>query len=451
MTVYFPLFSFRRVATCGIALCALLGSTVLAGCGSGSHVKASTIRIWYSTDDPVERAWSQELARQYQSLHRNVTVNLRVYSFEDFNTKLQLALSAGDPPDLAYVTPRGPGIPVYVAAHRLRNLATAARQDGWANKLRPGLLASYNQPFRYFGAPAGGIMAVPTSLAAVGILYNVRLLHALHLGIPKSMSSFETALARAKRAGYTPLGMGNGDGWLGDDWYLTLVNATAPPTSLQAEQHLANSFNFGAKPYVAAAQTLQRWAKQGYFTTDFGGVDAQEGIDLFFRGKTLFQLVSSSENAQIAQDQKQTRVPVGVFPFPRSGGGSVMPQGGYLGWVVPTRSSNPTGAISFINSLLTPQTAALLQRNSVLPAQAHSSAPHSSSWQSQYFSALNSAKPGIYIDAAPISNLNATMEANVQLLLQGYEAPAFLVKSLQEVYASRGKHGGSTARIDGEF
>jgi hypothetical protein len=43
------------------------------------------------------------------------------------------------------------------------------------------------------------------------------------------------------------------------------------------------------------------------------------------------------------------------------------------------------------------------------------------------------------------------MEANVQLLLQGYEAPAFLVKSLQEVYASHGKHGGSTARIDGEY
>jgi raffinose/stachyose/melibiose transport system substrate-binding protein len=438
-------------------VCGLIAALALSGCGSGSaHGSASResgpLRIWYSTDDPTERVWSQALARQYEKLHPGVTVDLRDYSFEDLNTKLQLALSAGDPPDLAYVTPRGPGIPLYIAAHRLMNLSTAARQNGWARDLRPGLLATYNRPFRYYGAPSGSVMAVPTSLAAVSILYNARLLHALHLGVPHSLASFESALAQAKRAGYTPLGMGNADGWLGDDWYLTLVNATVPPSTLDAEQTLSGSFTFKKPPFLAAATTLQQWAKRGYFTQNFGGVDAQGGIDLFFRGKTLFQLVSSSENSQIAQDQKQTGLPVGVFSFPRSGGGSVMPQGGYLGWIVPARSQHPATAISFINSLLTPQTASILQQHSVLPAHAartfHAT---SGTWQGEYVSALNSARPGVYIDAAPISNLNATMEANVQLLLQGYEAPAFLVKSLQEVYASRGKHGGSTARIDGEF
>jgi hypothetical protein len=71
-------------------------------------------------------------------------------------------------------------------------------------------------------------------------------------------------------------------------------------------------------------------------------------------------------------------------------------------------------------------------------------------WQQTYLDAVRSAQPGIYLDAAPVSNLNATMEANVQLLLQGYEHPSFLVNSLQKVYASHG-NGGSTARIDGEF
>jgi raffinose/stachyose/melibiose transport system substrate-binding protein len=441
-----------RFANCVLAACLLLLSTAITGCAGSSPTSTHTLQIWYSTDDPVERVWSEQLARRYEHLHPGVLVNLRDYSFEDLNTKLQLALAAGDPPDLAYVTPRGPGIPAYIAAHRLRDLSGPARANGWAGKLRPGLLAAYNAPFQYFGAARGSITAVPTSLAAVGILYNQRLLRTLHLSVPRTFAAFEAALARAKRAGYTPIGMGNADGWLGDDWYLTLVNASVPSSTLAPEQHLSRSFSFRRPPFVAAASTLQRWSNRGYFTKDFGGVDAQEGIDLFFRGKTLFQLISSSENSQIAQDQRQTRVPVGVFSFPRASGGGIMPLSGYLGWVVPAAAQHPSQAISFIDTLLSPQTPPILERNGVLPAHAsHGGAGARSGWQQQYLTALNTAHPGIYLDAAPVANLNATMEANVQLLLQGYEAPAFLVNSLQEVYASHGKHGGSTARIDGEY
>lgn len=134
-----------------------------------------------------------------------------------------------------------------------------------------------------------------------------------------------------------------------------------------------------------------------------------------------------------------------------------MPVSGYLGWVVPVATQHPDLAISFIDSLLAPATPRLLAHNGVLPAHSPgmagsgSTAQGAPSWQRQYARALNSSQPGVYLDAAPVSNLNATMEANVQLLLQGYEPPSFLVKSLQEVYASHGNRGGSTARIDGEF
>lgn len=445
-----------RAASSVIAATVLLLSTLIAGCSNGSGASTHTLQIWYSTDDPVERVWSQQLARRFEHLHPEMRVNLRDYSFEDLNTKLQLALSAGDPPDLAYVTPRGPGIPAYVGARELRDLSSPARTQHWAQKLRPGLLAAYNAPFRYFGAAPASIVAVPTSLAAVGILYNQHLLHRLHLSVPRTFAAFEIALARAEHAGYTPIGMGNADGWLGDDWYLTLVNASVPGPELAPEQHLSKAFSFRRAPFVSAAATLQRWSNRGFFTTDFGGMDAQEGIDLFFHGKTLFQLISSSQNSQIAQDQRRTGLSIGVFSFPRAQGGSVMPLSGYLGWVVPAAARNPTGAISFINTLLSPQTPQLLERHGVLPAHASPAGDGSvsranPSWQQQYLAALHTAHPGVYLDAAPVANLNATMEANVQLLLQGYEAPSFLVKSLQEVYTSHGKHGGSTARIDGEY
>jgi multiple sugar transport system substrate-binding protein len=96
----------------GLVLC--LGGCGVKNQGSGA---ATTLSVWYSTDDPVERAWSQQLARRFERSHPDIRIQLTDYSFEDMNTKLQLALSAGNPPDLAYVTPRGPGIPAYVGAH----------------------------------------------------------------------------------------------------------------------------------------------------------------------------------------------------------------------------------------------------------------------------------------------------------------------------------------------
>lgn len=134
-----------------------------------------------------------------------------------------------------------------------------------------------------------------------------------------------------------------------------------------------------------------------------------------------------------------------------------MPLSGYEGWIVPAQSQHPQEAIAFIDYLLSPSVARFLLRQGVLPAHnttrdalLQTPIVRTRPWQYDYLQSLVGAQPGVYLDAAPVANLNATMEANVQLLLQGYEAPEFLVKSLQEVYASRGKRG-SSGRIDGEF
>lgn len=441
-----------QLMRCAVTLLFAMLALLLAGCGdnasAGSHT-STTLTVWYSTDDPVERLWSQELGRRFQATHPNVQVRFDALSFEDINTKLQLALNAGTPPDVAYVTPRGPGIPVYVRAHKLLDLSAAARAGGWATKLRPRLLASYNQPFGHEGAIPGHIVAVPTTMAAVGVLYNQRLLSRLLLTLPHTMARFKVALAAAKQAGYVPIGIGNADGWVGDDWYLTLVNSIVPPALLAPETQLNPAFSFLRPPFLAASQTLSSWAQQGYLTRDFGGLDAQEGLQEFFKGKTLFQLISSSENAQIMQLEKVTRLPIGVFAFPSAGSRGVMPQSGYLGWVVPKAASHQSEAIAFINEMLTPSTARFLLDQGALPAtHSVSSSSAAGAWQREYLAALQTATPGVYLDAAPIGNMNATMEANVQLLLQGYEKPSFLPQSLETVY--RGGHG-STATIDGEF
>ena len=98
----------------------------------------------------------------------------------------------------------------------------------------------------------------------MAVMYNRKLLAKLHLSPPKTAAQFEQALAIAKKAHVTPLGMGNADAWLGDDWYLSLVNTYYAYQYLQREC-AGSGFKFNQPRLVAAGKTLQRWANAGVF------------------------------------------------------------------------------------------------------------------------------------------------------------------------------------------
>ena len=456
----------RSAAWRGLALVllstVLVGLTVSASVGHARSTAASqtTLRIWYGSDDPTERPWAQELAQRFATRHRSVQVKLSFYSLDDIIAKTQLALSAGNPPDLIYTTPRGPGLPAYVRAGRLRDLSAEARRRSWAGQLRPALLAEYNRLLAANGSKrdAGRIYGVPYVVAAVGILYNKDIFHTLHLHVPRSLSAFVALLPRLKRAGYTPIGFGNEDGWVGDDWWLTLVNAAVDPATLHPALRHDPSFTFTRAPFRQAGATLLDWANRGYFTPDFGGLDPQEVLDDFFgQGRTAMQLISSTENSQIlsALRDKGSRVHnVGVFAFPsaRAGQPPVMAQSGYAGWAIPRAAHNPADALDFIGDATSAATAQLLLAHGMLPAhRIDARTPRlAAPFQRDYINALNAATPGVYLDAAPVPNINATMEANIQLLLKNIETPEFLTRSLQDVYSSGGMNATNT-RTDGEF
>lgn len=435
--------------------------TGLSGCSVGSGANAPlTLHIWYSTDDPVERGWSQQMATRFNRTHHDFKVNLTDYAFQDINAKLQLALSSGHPPDLAYTTPRVCGIPIYVQDHRLLNLTPYARRYGWPGKLRRGLLQDYNSPFALYAIHKLGVKprnvpvyAVPDAVAAVGIMYNDRILHRLHLRLPRTLHQFVHELDVAKAAGYTPIAMGNADGWMGDDWYQTLVNTRYPYTDLERELRLVPSFPFKRRGFQKMAGVLQSWAVGGDLTRNFGGMDAQDGVTTFFKGKSLFELVSSSEDSQILSDQRQTKLPIGIFSFPTSvpRPGGVMPQSGYEGWIVPKAAAHKLQAVQFINWLFKGSTVHFLIDHGVLPAKRVAASEAKNPWQRSYLRQLNRSSPGVYLDAAPVPSLNATMEANIQLLLHSIEPPSTLPATMQLVYSSDGKRGASNQQIDCEF
>ena len=450
-----------------LAAMACVCVAALSGCGSSaspSSAPPSKLSIWYSTDDSAEARWAAELVTLFNRSHPRIHASISVYGFEDFNPKLLIALGAGNPPDLAYATPRTCGIPKYVQNGKLVNLSSDASRLHWAALLRPGLLQDYNSPFAIFASKRYGVApsnvqvyAVPSAMAAVGVMYNSALLRRLGLTIPRSVPQLEADVSMARRHGFIPLGLGNADGFLGDDWYQTLVNTRLPYADLERELLISPRFTFERPPFRWAAAQMIAWRPD--FTPNSGGLDAQEGVNQFFQGKTLFQLISSSENPQIKYLLgKYPGTHVGVFGFPgwTTASRTVMPQSGYEGWIVPTQGHNPSGAVTFINWMLQPSTQRFLMRQGVLPATSPTAAQEqgASEFLRQYLDILRSSRPGVFLDAAPILNLNATMEANVQFLLnmgQSLEPPTFLPHALQLLYSHHGATNKTPAQIDCEF
>ena len=453
----FPIPARRVIVTAllpGVALILILRLAHLGGFYVQPRPSKPTLQLWYATDDPSETPLITRLVSAFQLAHAGTSVRLTTYSFDDMNSKMQLALKSGTAPDLVYTTPRGPGLPMYVQAHQLTDMQAVARASGWSAELRPGLLQTYNDALSPTGKAGTHVYAVPYVLAAVSVLYNATIFNRLHLTVPEGLAQLEQDAARATATGVTAFGIGTADGWLGDDWYLTVVNAIAGPRSLAPELQLDPHFSFKGPPFIQAAQLLRTWSERGYFTPQFGGLDAQDSIATFFEGKTAMQLISSTENGQVTQLAAQTHLAIGVFAFPSQAASTapVMPESGYAGWAIPRTAAHPGLAEAFISQMLTSSTAQSLLAHGLIPARRlkPSDTAQFGGFQRSYLQALTKATPGVYLDGAPIPNLNATMEANVQLLLQHIEAPSFLVASLQTVYSSGGRRASST-RTDGEF
>ncbi len=421
--------------------------------GAQSPAAATTLNVWYSADDPTESALTKAVVRSYQAAHPHVHVALSFFALDDMNAKLQLALSANRPPDLIYSTPRGPGLQTYVRNHQLLNLTPYARANDWGGLLRTNVLGSYNDSLVPSGKAKGTVYAAPYAMAAVGILYNKSIFRRLHLSIPTTLAQFEAAAAKVSAAGLTPIGFGEADGWVGDDWYITLINSAVSGAALRPELQLAPKFNWRNAQFRAAGATLQNWANKGWFTNQFSALDAQDSVTAFFEGHTAMQLISSTENGQIVGLAASSHIPVGVFAFPRTrpGGLPVSPQSGFEGWAIPKAGSNHGAAAQFITAMLSTPVAKLLVGHGLLPAhRAPASFAPNGSLQQNFITILEKDAPGVYLDGAPVPNLNATMEANVQLLLQKLETPDLLTRNLQQVYDTNGSRASAT-RTDGEF
>jgi ABC-type glycerol-3-phosphate transport system substrate-binding protein len=429
----------------GLALAGLLlsacsgqltpGSGGDADAGSGpvsTQVPEEKVRLdlaFTNSPDMVEA-----LAEAYQAEHPNVTIDTEYTEFDDYVKNIKLVMSSDDAPDLAQFN--SGAMQSLIKADHLVPLDRYDEAYGWQDRFPPVGLEqlSTNDDGRVFGT--GSLYAVPAGMSLVGVYYNKDL--ARQAGVtepPATLEEFETALAKAKDAGQTPLAMGALDYGALHLWG-ELVNVMMPPEDYRSWVYGQKGGSIETDGAREAAETVASWAEKGYFSDGANGTSENDAAAKFAQGKSTF-LVNG--NWAAAQVDDALGDDAGFFAMPPVEAGGPATGNGYsVGFSVSSHSEHPDVAANFLDFLASPKAAEIVSENGFLPVNVDA-APQPDGVLGDLATAYADvvADDGIqqFPDASAPAMLDELTSGLQQLIAGRTTAPTFL-SSLQQVWTS---------------
>ncbi|MBY8847653.1 ABC transporter substrate-binding protein [Saccharothrix longispora] len=331
--------------TLSVTGCSAPGSDTVPTAGTAATAAAPscgvspvTLRARFETGFPLARALADEFTRQ----HPNVTWDIREEPF-DVLTRNAPRVLADEPPDLM----RLPQISDVAGAGLLLGLDGYARRFGW-----DGRPPSQTRPLRVGagGRPRGEgpLYATGLSTSVTGFFYNKELAARIGVREPGTLAELDDALARAARAGITPLAGFNGGATGGLTFPLqSLMGAYGSTRAIDDWTFQRPGARIDTPPNTEAARHLARWLAAGYFDADLNATDYARMVDRFTSGRALFMVNGDWESAALDR-----RMPgrVGFFLTPPlTAGAPRAAMAGPPSFGIAARAAHPDCAAVFLD------------------------------------------------------------------------------------------------------
>jgi len=337
----------RRLLAGTSALAA--GAAIRAKFTPVSAQDKTTIRWWHiSTEEDLKAAF-QAAADAYVADHPDVQIDITVLENEAFKTKIATAMQSGDPPDV-FQSWGGGVLGQYADAGLVRDITADLAEDGWGESFGQAGLALYANDDKNYG--------VPWRLGMVGVWYNKE--HFATAGIetpPATWADYLAAVDALKKAGITPVTLGEGDKWPGHFYWVYLAIRNGGKAAFDAAYTRQGSF--ADPPFVKAGEDLQQLIALEPFQADFLAATYPDSDVLFATGKTAMQMMGHWEPNMASsetEDAEAFRANLGFFPFPAVDGGAGDPSdvlGGGDGFAVGINA--PDAAVDFVRYLTSPE------------------------------------------------------------------------------------------------
>jgi raffinose/stachyose/melibiose transport system substrate-binding protein len=221
----------------------------------------------------------------YEREHPGRKIDDTLYPYPDYLTALKTAFAGGNEPDTMLLQP---------GALMSEYQPYLVPLDSYCVKLWG---SDYRKPFVPLGIrealnadPAHkALYGLPIAVfAGDALFYNAAIFKQYNLGIPKSYADLKAIADILNGHGIVPIAWGAKDGWPNVDWFLMVVEQTAPGV-WDAAQHGKAPFTHPG--IVQALELLVKMQKDRIFSRNAWGTTAYpEAITLFESGKAAMYL-----------------------------------------------------------------------------------------------------------------------------------------------------------------
>jgi ABC-type glycerol-3-phosphate transport system substrate-binding protein len=353
----------RWTLVAGVAVTAMIATACGSsggGGGSGSTSAPVTLTIWHNYGTEQNATALQNLAKAFEKIHKNVTVNVVSQPATNYFALLQAAAVSKTGPDLAVMWT---GLFTIQYKDFLVNLKGKVPAADFA-RIDPSALKWTSDKFNATNGP----YVVPLeNQFYIGFYNKADFAKAGVTSVPTDWSQLFAACAKLKAAGYLPLTYGNGGQPLGAEFYpwydMSYMMIGAHPLSSWLQLYS------GQLPWtspVNAAQ-LNTWSKlHSSGCTNSDVLTKTNNLGDFETGKAAMMVDGTWDTAKFT-GALGSKVAAFVPPFSNTPINGVVDFSGD-GLSMTTYAAHPTQALQFLEFMTTPQAAGIINAAGLIPA-----------------------------------------------------------------------------------
>ncbi|MEV5025311.1 extracellular solute-binding protein [Paenibacillus sp. LPE1-1-1.1] len=315
----------KKWITVSLIICLVL---VAAGCGKNSNegssaangsasdgkdkVTVNFMHLWPEGVSAGQNKIVNQIIKEYQTEHPNVTVKQEVLDNEQYKNKLKVLSASNKLPDVGVTWAAG-----FLQPYVKGNLFTPV-DDLLSGELNGKFVSGTTEAY----AIDGKTYALPLEFNIAPVYYNKAIFEKYKLEIPQTYEQLKAVVKTLSDNGVAPIALGNKDRWTGSLWYMYLADRMAGQQALSGA--INGSGSFMDEGLVKAATEVQTLVDSNAFVKGFNGLSNEEAKSEFLNGKAAMYMMGTWElpnfttNEDIPQDFRDS---VGFFKFPTVEGG----------------------------------------------------------------------------------------------------------------------------------
>ncbi len=301
----------RKWMALALAAVTAMGTIAVPTVASADDVQEITWMFWddlEATEDLISLGYAEVIERFNEDYDGVYHVTAITTNLEEYYTKLNALVAAGDTPDVFIVSP-GPNLDVYVDPGIAAPLDEYLEADGWKETFSSDAVFSQ---MTYDDS----IYAVPLNIAAACVFYNTEMFENAGVEVPTTWDEFLEVCQALQDAGYTPISISAGTAWC-----LSMVAGyLCDREGLDLEAVESGEISWVNDQTLAAAEKMVELSQ--YFQPTAAGDTNDVATAAFYNEEAAILIQGSWAIAQINGSNPDFEEKCGVFQFPAIEGGN---------------------------------------------------------------------------------------------------------------------------------